>query len=234
MTKEARMAKRGKRREDACALRKSGSCRTKRSKPLPCISHEVLWSAMRPRIALTCRDHVVRVLMLVLLTIAPISIFGAAKSRLPAQLSGYKAVRVRYGPLNKMIMSVSINGQPANLLVDTGANQIILDADAAESFGVRPSQRGLRYIRFTEINGQILPVGFAQSLTAGTMNFGSSLVALRNSSISGHFSNRVEAGNPDVDGFLGLDILIRHKAVINCWTKLIFFKVNCSRTLTIS
>ena len=40
------------------------------------ISHEVLWSAMRPRIALTCRDHGVRVLMLVLLTIPPISIFG--------------------------------------------------------------------------------------------------------------------------------------------------------------
>src|SRR5256885_13038418 len=93
MTKEARMAKRGKRREDACTLLKSGSCRTKRSKPLPCISHEVLWSAMRPRIALTCRDHGVRVLMLVLLTIPPISIFGAAKSRPPPQLSGYKAVR---------------------------------------------------------------------------------------------------------------------------------------------
>ena len=163
---------------------------------------------MRPRIALTCRDHGVRVLMLVLLTIPPISIFGAAKSRPPPQLSGYKAVRVRYGPLNKMIMSVNINGQPANLLVDTGANQIILDADAAESFGVRPSQRGLRYIRFTEINGQILPVGFAQSIMAGSMNFGSSPIALRHSIHS-------DGGNGHVDGVLGLDILLRRKAVIN-------------------
>ncbi|PYJ51370.1 MAG: hypothetical protein DME87_03630 [Verrucomicrobia bacterium] len=227
MTKEARMAKRGKRREDACALPKSGSCRTKRSKPLPCISHEVLWSAMRPRIALTCRDHGVRVLMLVLLTIPPISIFGAAKSRPPPQLSGYKAVRVRYGPLNKMIMSVNINGQPANLLVDTGANQIILDADAAESFGVRPSQRGLRYIRFTEINGQILPVGFAQSIMAGNMNFGSSPIALRNPIHS-------DGGNGHVDGVLGLDILLCHKAVINCQTKLVFFKVDQSRQINLS
>src|SRR5438094_4113444 len=116
--------------------------------------------------------------------IVPISIFGAAKSRPPPQLSGYKAVRVRYGPLNKMIMSVNINGQPANLLVDTGANQIILDADAAESFGVRPSQRGLRYIGFTEISGPLLPVVFVQSLTAGGMNFGSSPAVLRNSSLS--------------------------------------------------
>src|SRR5437867_12111188 len=140
--------------------------------------------------------------LFIFVAIVPISIFGAAKSRPPPQLSGYKAVRVRYGPLNKMIMSVNINGQPANLLVDTGANQIILDADAAESFGVRPSQRGLRYIRFTEINGQILPVGFAQSIMAGSMNFGSSPIALRNPI---HF----DGGNGHVDGVLGLDILLR-------------------------
>ncbi len=162
--------------------------------------------------------------LLSIVTIAPISVCGAARSSQPTQLSGYKAVPVRYGPLNKMIMSVNINGQPANLLVDTGANQIILDASAAESLGVRPSQRGLRYIRFTEINGQILPVGFAQSLTAGSMNFGSSPVALRN-------SNRSDARNSGVDGVLGLDILTRHKAVINCRTKFIFFKVDRSRQL---
>ena len=154
--------------------------------------------------------------------IVPISIFAAARSVSPTQLPGYKAVPVRYGPLNKMIMSVRINGQPANLLVDTGANQVILDADAAESFGVRPSQRGLRYIRFTEINGQILPVGFAQSIMAGSMNFGSSPVTLRN-------SNRPGARNAGVDGVLGLDILTRYKAVINCRTKFIFFKVDQSR-----
>src|SRR5437870_7759419 len=66
--------------------------------------------------------------------IVPISIFGAARNVQPMQLSGYKAVPVHYGPLNKMIMSVNINGQRANLLVDTGANQIILNASAAESF----------------------------------------------------------------------------------------------------
>src|SRR5437899_3649124 len=127
---------------------------------------------MRPRIALACRGRGVPVLIIVFLMIAPISIFGAAKSCALPQLSGYKAVRVHYGPLNKMIMSVQINGQPANLLVDTGSNEIMLDADAAESFGVRPSQRGLRYIGFTEIGGQLLPVGFVQTLTAGAMNFG--------------------------------------------------------------
>jgi len=126
-----------------------------------------------------------------------------------------------------MIMSVRINGQPANLLVDTGASQTILDTDAAESFGVKPSQRGLRYIRFTQINGQFLPVGFAQNLTAGNMKFGSSLVALRNSIHSQRETSRV-------DGVLGLDILLRYKAVINCRTKLAFFKVDRARQVNLS
>src|SRR6266516_1518448 len=162
-----------------------------------------------------------------LLVITSSSAFGSTKGDRSTQLSGYKAVRVHYGPLNKMIMSVRINGQPANLLVDTGSNQIILDADAAASFGVRPSQRGLRYIRFMQINGQDLPVGFAQNLTAGSMNFGSSLVALRNSTQSG-------GGNGHIDGVLGLDILVGHKAVINCRTKLVFFKVDQARQMNLS
>src|SRR5215472_9136528 len=125
------------------------------------------------------------VFILLLFAIAPLSISGAAKNRSAMQLAGYKAVRVRYGPLNKMIMSVRINGQPANLLVDTGSNQLILNAEAAESFGVRPSQRAqavprptfqaFRYIRFTEIGGEVLPVGFVQNISAGGMNFGGSL-----------------------------------------------------------
>jgi predicted aspartyl protease len=165
--------------------------------------------------------------LVALLAITPPASFGAARSSSATQLPGYKAVRVHYGPLNKMIMSVRINGQPANLLVDTGSNQIILEADAAASFGVRPSQRGLRYIRFTQINGQLLPVGFAQSLTAGSMNFGSSLVALRSSIHSG-------AGNGHIDGVLGLDILLGHKAVINCRTKVVFFKVDQARQTNLS
>ena len=164
---------------------------------------------------------------LLFLALTPISTFGAGKNRPLPQLSGYKAVRVHYGPLNKMIMSVRINGQPANLLVDTGSNQIILDAESAASFGVRPSQRGLRYIRFTQINGQDLPVGFVQNLSAGSMNFGSSLVALRSSIQSGK-------GQGHIDGVLGLDILLGHKAVINCRTKLVFFKVDPARQMNLS
>jgi hypothetical protein len=92
-----------------------------------------------------------------------------------------------------MIMSVRINGQPASLLLDTGSTQLILDAKAAESFGVTPSQRGLRYIRFTKIQGELLPVGFVQNISAGSMSFGSSLVTLQRSLI--HTRSDTTGGN---------------------------------------
>ena len=166
-------------------------------------------------------------ILLALFLIIPSAIFASAKGSWPTQLGGYKAVRVHYGPLNKMIMPVNINGQPANLLVDTGASHVMLDADTAASFGIKPSQRGLRYIRFNEINGQELPLGFAQNLTAGSMSFGSTLITLRNSSYS-------SVGSAHIDGVLGLDILSRYKAVINCRTKLVFFKVDQARQMHLS
>jgi predicted aspartyl protease len=168
------------------------------------------------------------ILIFLVSVIAPLSISGATKNRSAAQLTGYKAVPVHYGPMNKMIMPVRINGQPANLLVDTGSNELILNAEAAEALGVRPSPRGLRYLRFTELQGQLLPVGFVQNISAGTMNFGGSLVTLRRSNHSG---SGIGAGH--LDGVLGLDILLRHKALINCRTRLVFFKVDDARRINL-
>ena len=168
-----------------------------------------------------------RMAALLVFAIAPLPISGAAKSRSAVHLPGYKTVRVYYGALNKMIMSARINGQPANLLVDTGSNEIILDTDAAAKFGIGPPPRSLRYIGYTQISGQLLPVAFMQSLTAGSMSFGSSPVVLRDSARSG-------TATAQVDGVLGLETLFRHKAVINCRTRLVFFKVDQSRHMNLA
>jgi hypothetical protein len=66
------------------------------------------------------------------------------------------------------------------------------------------------------------------------MNFGSSLVALRNFRDRSDSSNRAEDRNFHVDGLLGADILLRYKAIINCRTKFIFFKVGRSRPLQLA
>ena len=183
----------------------------------------------------TITNRSVRLAVIVLI-FASLSVLGAVKNRSAIQLSGYKAVRVHYGPMNKMIMSVRINGRPANLLLDTGASQIILNNDFAESAGVRSFQRAMNQVRFSvptqifsmgsEINGQLLPVGLAQNIAAGSMNFGSNPVALRESAHSG-------ADARDVDGVLGLDILLRLKALINCRTKLVFFKVDQAQRISL-
>jgi len=182
----------------------------------------------------TCRAAKIAIL---LACIAPMSVFGAARNGSSMHLPGYKTVPVYYEPLNKMIMPVRINGQPAKLLVDTGATQVILNRDAAELAGVKPLQRSLGQIRFlvpnqvftlgSEINGQVLPVGFAQDITAGGMNFGSRPVALRDSIHS-------DTGAGRVDGVLGLDILFSHKAVINCRSRLVFFKVDQGRRINLA
>ncbi|HEX5490722.1 MAG TPA: aspartyl protease family protein [Candidatus Udaeobacter sp.] len=179
--------------------------------------------------------HLLAVALIIFL-FAPLSIFAAARNSSAIQLPGYKAVRVHYGPMNKMIMAVRVNGRPANLLVDTGASQIILDNNVAALAGITPFQRAMNQVRFSvptqvfnmgsEINGQILPVGVAQSIAAGTMNFGSNPVALR-------ASNRSGTGAGEVDGVLGLDILFRYKALINCRTKLVFFKVNQAQRISL-
>ena len=58
----------------------------------------------------TCRAAKIAIL---LAYIAPLSVFGAARDGSPMHLPSYKAVPVYYEPLNKMIMPVRINGQPA-------------------------------------------------------------------------------------------------------------------------
>jgi hypothetical protein len=72
-------------------------------------------------------------------------------------------------------------------------------------------------------------VGFVQNISAGGMNFGGGLVTLRNSNHSGN-----GAGAGHVAGVLGLDLLLRHKALINCRTKFVFFKVDQGRRINLS
>lgn len=187
-------------------------------------------------VALLVRVRHVLAIALIIFLVAPLSIIAATNKPSATQLPGYKAVRVRYGPMNKMIMSVRINERSANLLVDTGASQIILDNDVAALAGIRPFQRAMNQVRFSvptqvfnmgsEINGQVLPVGVAQNIAAGNMNFGSNPVALRD-------SNRSGTGPGGVDGVLGLDILSRYKALINCRTKLVFFKVDQAQRISL-
>jgi predicted aspartyl protease len=150
------------------------------------------------------------------------ALFGIAAA---PHLDGSVAVPVRYAPLNKMIITVSINGHAANLLLDTGASQTMIDAESAQLLGVAANQfGGRRYIGYQRFNGQLTPIAFIRNLTAGGINLGNLNVALVDSSGRGGFASNAGNSAAHVDGILAADVLLPHKAVINTRTKFVYFQ----------
>jgi predicted aspartyl protease len=128
-----------------------------------------------------------------------------------------------------MVAPVQINGHPANLLVDTGASETMLDTESAQLCNVAANQfGGRRYIGYRNINGQLAPIAFVRNLDVGAMNFGNLQVALVDSSARGALGDRVANHAARIDGVLGADILAPRKAVINTRAKLIFFPLSAS------
>lgn len=133
-------------------------------------------------------------------------------------LPGYQGVQMTRGSQNHLLMSATINGHPATLLVDTGSDTSFLQADRAQAFGMRALGEETRR------NGQNFALAPVNDLRAGNTSLGSSTFALYQASqLSGPVPG---AGGKSADGLLGLDLLTRHKAVINCHTRQLFFKTD--------
>ena len=148
-------------------------------------------------------------------------------------LPGYVAVPVRYSHWNKMLMETVVNGHRARFMVDTGAGYSILEADRARSLGVSPVGADSPYGEFTNLNGVIHRVGYLKSLRAGPMDFGSGPMALfQPASADAGLNARLNGEN--ADGIIGADILTHYKAVINCYTKTIFFKTSSAEQLHVA
>src|SRR5947208_8912901 len=148
-------------------------------------------------------------------------------------LPGYVAVPVHYSHWNKMLMEAVVNGHRARFVVDTGAGYSILDAGRARSLGVSPVGANSPYGEFANLNGVRYRVGYLNSLRAGAMDFGSGPMALfQPASEDAALNSRINGENED--GIIGADILTRYKAVINCYTKTIFFKTGSSEQLHVA
>lgn len=137
-------------------------------------------------------------------------------------LPGYEAVPLHYGPYNEMVVTVMVNGHKADFLLDTGSPFSLLGAGPAKAFGVQPVGADSKFGETTDVNGKSYKVGYVNSLTAGTMNFGGGPMALFGAygvdSVSGRYHR------DQFVGIVGADILTRYKAVINCRTRTIFFR----------
>ena len=148
-------------------------------------------------------------------------------------LPGYVAVPVRYDSWNKMLMEAVVNGHRARLVVDTGAGYSVLEAGRARSLGVSPVGADSPFGQYTNLNGESYRVGYINSLRAGAMDFGSGPIALFTPA-NAHAAEASRLNGDNDDGVLGADILTRYKAVINCFTKTIFFKTDSSAHLKIA
>jgi predicted aspartyl protease len=131
-----------------------------------------------------------------------------------------------------MLIRATVNGHAANFIVDTGAAVSVLDQRRARAFGVTPTEPSSRYGQFKILNGQPLRVGLIGSLRAGSMDFGSRPIALQGSTAGNNFL--LSWRSLSVDGVFGADILTHYKAVINCQTQQIYFKVDPSRRLELA
>jgi predicted aspartyl protease len=153
------------------------------------------------------------------------SILGlaAAEPARGARGSGYAQVQMTRGPQNHLLVPVQVNGHSAIFLLDTAAVSFIR-ADRARSFGISPQGSEIR------ARGRSFPLGTVNELTIGSTAIGATTVALADAS---QFRGTAP-GRRAVDGILGLDVLRRHKAVINCHTGQLFLATTRGARLDLS
>lgn len=137
---------------------------------------------------------------------------AAAEPNVP----GYVAVQMTRGPQNHLIMPARLNGQPVRFLVDTGADVSFFRKDRAAALGLRSTGETIRR------RGRTFPLATVNALAVGNASLGSAIVAL---SDPGQFRGTAPGPDRTADGLIGLDLLRRHNAVINCRTRQLFLKV---------
>ena len=155
--------------------------------------------------------------------------FLAVASALAApnpQLSfpGFVGVQMARGPQNHLVLQARVNAQPATFLVDTGADITFIRADRAQEFGAgRTGEEARR-------RGTSFALAAVQELSIGSVRVAGTTVALSDAS---QFRGTAPGGQ-SADGVIGMDLLRRHSAVINCRTRQLFLKTDPARRLDLS
>jgi predicted aspartyl protease len=135
-----------------------------------------------------------------------------------AQISfpGFVGVQMRRGPQNHLIVQAQVNGKPATFLVDTGADISFFRADRAQQFALRPQGGEVQR------RGRSFRVAAIGNFSIGGASFGPTEVAL----VSASQFRGTAPGRGIPDGVIGLDLLKRRDAIINCRTRQLFLKTD--------
>ena len=122
---------------------------------------------------------------------------------------------------NHLFVSVRVNNRPAWFAVDTGAALSIVDSSKAKLLGLSKSTGVVRVPKQIEVNNRIVPVAVVDSLYVGRDYLGSGPVALID--LRDFQAKLRDSGHRvTMDGIIGLDILQRYNAVIDCRNQRIY------------
>jgi predicted aspartyl protease len=125
---------------------------------------------------------------------------------------------------NHLFAPVLVNRKPAWFAVDTGAALTIVDRKKAHELGLATLDKTVELPNQIEVNDRVVPVANLQNLSLGTQSLGSGPVALIDLTA---FRARLRNDGTAVpmDGILGLDILERYKAIIDCAQQRIYMQL---------
>jgi predicted aspartyl protease len=122
---------------------------------------------------------------------------------------------------NHLFVPVRVNNRPAWFAVDTGAALSIVDSNKAKLLGLSKGTGVIQVPKQIEVNNRIVPVALVDSLYVGRNNLGSGPVALID--LRDFRARLRESGHRvTMDGIIGLDILQRYNAVIDCRNQRIY------------
>jgi predicted aspartyl protease len=125
---------------------------------------------------------------------------------------------------NHLFVLVLVNHRPAWFAIDTGAALSIVDSNKAKVLGLSKGPGLIQVPKQIEVNNRLVPVAEVDSLYVGRNDLGSGPVALIDLR---DFRARLRDSGHQVtmDGIIGLDILQRYSAVIDCRNQRIYLTV---------
>jgi predicted aspartyl protease len=145
--------------------------------------------------------------------------FPSAKASEPDQSAS--GINLSRSTGNHLFVSVHVNNRPAWFAVDTGAALSIVDSSKAKLLGLSKSTGVVRVPKQIEVNNRIVPVAVVDSLYVGRDYLGSGPVALID--LRDFQAKLRDSGHRvTMDGIIGLDILQRYNAVIDCHNQRIY------------
>jgi predicted aspartyl protease len=148
--------------------------------------------------------------------------FPSVKASEPARASYGTTLSRSTG--NHLFVSVRVNNRPAWFAIDTGAALSIVDSNKAKLLGLSKALGLVQVPKQIEVNNRIVPVAMVDSLYVGSDNLGSGPVALID--LRDFRAKLRDSGHRvTMDGIIGLDILQRYSAVIDCRNQRIYLTV---------